>query len=167
MGFMIKGWAENALSVMESSRVCLAPIRFGAGIKGKLFDAMRTQTPSVTTTVGSEGMCAELPWPGIIADDPADFAAAAVKLYNDEKTWHCAQQNATTLLKSHFDAHRLGPQLINKITDTENNLLQHRLNNFTGAMLKHHTMMSTKYMSQWIAAKNANSDHADKHRSLK
>jgi len=39
-GFLIKGWAEDAFAVIESSRVCLAPIRFGAGIKGKLLDAM-------------------------------------------------------------------------------------------------------------------------------
>jgi hypothetical protein len=50
----------------------------------------------------------------------------------------------------------LGAQLINKISKVEENLEQHRLNNFTGAMLKHHTMTSTKYMSQWIAAKNKN-----------
>jgi hypothetical protein len=49
----------------------------------------------------------------------------------------------------------LGAQLINKIKEVEENLTQHRLNNFTGAMLKH-PMASTKYMSQWITAKNKN-----------
>ena len=55
-GFLIKGWAKNAFTVMENARLCLAPIRFGAGIKGKLLDAMIMQTPSITTSVGSEGM---------------------------------------------------------------------------------------------------------------
>ena len=50
----------------------------------------------------------------------------------------------------------LGVQLRTKATEIEKDLAQHRLNNFTGAMLKHHSMMSTKYMSQWIAAKNTN-----------
>ena len=153
-GFLIKGWAEDAFAVMERSRLCLAPIRFGAGIKGKLLDAMIMQTPSITTFLGSEGMHDDEPWGGIIADDVDKFVNAAVKLYNDEEAWTVAQQNGTALLKTYYDSHLLGKQLIEKIMETEANLQEHRLNNFTGSMLKHHTMMSTKYMSQWIAAKN-------------
>ena len=68
-GFLIKGWAENAHTVMESARVCLAPLRFGAGLKGKLLDAMIVQTPSVTTPIGAEGMLTpKTPWPGAVVD---------------------------------------------------------------------------------------------------
>ena len=155
-GFLIKGWAEDAHEVMESSRVCLAPIRFGAGIKGKLLDAMLVQTPSITTSLGSEGMHQEEPWPGAITDDMTEFVEAAVTLYNDEETWNKTQKNATVLLHARYDSKVLGTGLLSKIADVEENLKQHRLNNFTGAMLKHHTMMSTKYMSQWIEAKNKN-----------
>lgn len=155
-GFLIKGWAENALTVMQQARVCLAPIRFGAGIKGKLLDAMIVQTPSVTTQLGSEGMHAEEAWPGVITDDITEFANAAVRLYSDEQTWLNAQKHALPLLQSRYDSQYLGIKLIKKMTLVEQNLHQHRLMNFTGAMLKHHTMVSTKYMSQWITAKNAN-----------
>lgn len=153
-GFLIKGWAEDAFEVMEQSKLCLAPIRFGAGIKGKLLDAMIMQTPSITSSVGSEGMHAQQSWPGAIADEISDFVDAAVHLYNDEKAWLTAQSHAKVLLEARYDGGKLGAQLITKIVDTEENLQQHRLNNFTGAMLKHHTMASTKYMSQWIAEKN-------------
>ena len=44
-GFKVLGWAKNAQSVMKSARVCLAPLRFGAGIKGKLAEAMLCGTP--------------------------------------------------------------------------------------------------------------------------
>jgi len=157
-GFLIKGWAENAFDVMQSSRICLAPIRFGAGIKGKLLDAMIVQTPSITTSLGAEGMYEPNTekWPGVVADDITDFVNAAVKLYTEEDAWLQAQQNAAPLLQTNYNSQVLGHQLINKITDIEENLQQHRLNNFTGAMLKYHSMMSTKYMSQWIAAKNKN-----------
>ena len=155
-GFLIKGWAENTFEVMQQSRLCLAPIRFGAGIKGKLLDAMIAQTPSITTSLGAEGMYDpnNEDWAGVIADDITDFVNAAVKLYTAEDAWLQAQQNAVPLLQANYNSRVLGNQLIIKITDIEENLKQHRLNNFTGAMLKHHTMMSTKYMSQWIAAKN-------------
>ncbi len=155
-GFLIKGWAEDALTTMEQYRLCLAPLRFGAGIKGKLVDAMISQTPSITTSVGSEGMHGQELWPGMIMDDVTEFADAAVKLYNNEQEWLRAQQNGNTLLRERYDRSKLGTQLISKITEIEEDLDQHRLNNFTGEMLKHHSMKSTQYMSQWIAAKNTN-----------
>ncbi|MFW5447245.1 MAG: glycosyltransferase, partial [Methylophagaceae bacterium] len=153
-GFLIKGWADDALATMEQYRVCIAPIRFGAGIKGKLLDAMIMQTPSITTSLGIEGMDFGEQWPGIIADDVTGLADAAVQLYNSKPAWTSAKKNCNTLLTPHYDSQLLGAKLITKIKATEHGLTQHRLNNFTGAMLKHHSMMSTKYMSQWIAEKN-------------
>lgn len=155
-GFLIKGWAEDVCSVMQASRICLAPIRFGAGIKGKLLDAMIAQTPSITTSTGSEGMYHGEPWPGEIADTVTDFVDAAVTLYTNEDIWRSAVQKGASLLKAHYDNKPLGEELISRILAVEKNIQQHRLDNFSGAMLKHHTMMSTKYMSQWIAAKNEN-----------
>lgn len=153
-GFLIKGWAENALTVMEQAKVCLAPLRFGAGIKGKLLDAMLVNTPSVTTAIGSEGMHGRHPWPGVIAEGESAFVEAAIDLYQNEHTWLVAQQHAKPLLSDQYNGEVLGRKLIEKINDISRNLQQHRLSNFTGAMLKHHSMMSTKYMSQWIAEKN-------------
>jgi len=153
-GFHLKGWADSAHEVMEQSRICLAPIRFGAGIKGKLLDAMITQTPSVTSSLGSEGMHDQEPWAGMVTDNVEDFVEAAVKLYTDEEAWSKAQKHGTELLYSRYNSKILGQNLIEKITKIQENLEQHRLNNFTGAMLKHHSMMSTKYMSQWINEKN-------------
>jgi len=154
-GFLIKGRAKNVYMVMEQARVCLAPIRFGAGIKGKLLDAMIMQTPSVTTSVGSEGMCEnDSDWPGAVVDDIAEYVEQAVGLYCDEKKWQLAQLKAHVLLKAGYDSDVLGKQFIDKINTGMKNLNSQRLNNFTGAMLRHHTLMSTKYMSQWIAEKN-------------
>ena len=112
------------------------------------------QTPSITTSMGSEGMHKDEPWGGMVADDVDAFVEAAVKLYNDEEAWMNAQENGTALLHAYYDTQILGKNLIEKILHVEENLTQHRQNNFTGAMLKHHSMMSTKYMSQWIAEKN-------------
>ena len=153
-GFHIKGWANDAFEVMESAKVCLAPIRFGAGIKGKLLDAMICQTPSVTTTIGSEGMCKDEAWGGAVENEKNDFIDACVQLYNDKSLWMEAQTNGTKILYEYYDAKELGNELIKKILTVEENLEEHRLQNFTGAMLKHHSMQSTKYMSQWIEEKS-------------
>lgn len=154
-GFHIKGWAEDALEVMEASRICLAPIRFGAGIKGKLINAMIVQTPSITSSIGSEGMHSkDEPWGGVVTDDIDEFVAEAIRVYEDKEAWKKAQKNGNAILKAHYNHKILGDELIKKIEERLESLEQHRLNNFTGMMLKHHSMMSTKYMSQWIEEKN-------------
>ncbi|MDQ2044745.1 glycosyltransferase family 4 protein [Pseudoalteromonas sp. 20-92] len=157
-GFLIKGWADNAFDVMQSARVCLAPLRFGAGIKGKLLEAMIMQTPSVTTNIGAEGMHNDLPWPGKIANTADDFANAAVEMYTNQSDFEQAQQDGNTLLNTLYDKVQLSTVLIKKIDSISSDLKAHREKNFTGQMLKHHTMRSTQYMSQWIAEKNKKLD---------
>jgi glycosyltransferase involved in cell wall biosynthesis len=153
-GFHIMNWAPDALVVMESARVCLAPLRFGAGIKGKIADAMLCGTPNVTTPMGSEGMHGELPWPGEILGNAAEFAEAAVRLYRDENAWQQAQDHGWALLAARYDRQAIGQSLMQRIEDCLANLAEHRLQNFTGTMLRHHQHKSTKYMAQWIEAKN-------------
>ncbi|MEZ8109821.1 glycosyltransferase family 4 protein [Vibrio splendidus] len=155
-GFHIKGWAKDAQEVMEQARVCVAPLRFGAGIKGKLLDAMKLQTPNVTSEIGSEGMLpqGELQWPGTVADDIDEFVEQAVVLYKDEEKWLKAQSQCHSILEAHYEQNQLGDKLIERLTALESELESHRLDNFFGSMLKHHSMASTKYMSQWIAEKN-------------
>ncbi|MBB1331899.1 glycosyltransferase [Pseudoalteromonas sp. SG43-7] len=153
-GFLIKGWAADAYQVMESARVCISPLRFGAGIKGKLLEAMIMQTPSVTTTIGSEGMHHDLPWSGVVENEPQQFADAAVALYQNKSLFTQAQTAGNTILKTHYDKQLLSNNLIIKIQSIKEQLQAHREANFTGQMLKHHTMRSTQYMAQWIEAKN-------------
>jgi len=153
-GFQVLNWAEDALQVMSQARVCLAPLRFGAGIKGKIADAMLCGTPNVTTPVGAEGMHGDLPWAGAIEQSATAIAAAAVELYRNPQTWHTAQQHGHTLLAERYLQSTHGPALIQRIEACRAGLAEHRRNNFTGAMLRHHHHKSTQYMAQWIEAKN-------------
>ncbi|MGF1744365.1 glycosyltransferase [Vibrio minamisatsumaniensis] len=155
-GFHIKGWAKDAQEVMEQARVCLAPLRFGAGIKGKLLDAMKLQTPNVTSEIGREGMLpqGELQWPGAVADDIDAFVEEAVALYQDQEKWLKTQSQCHSILEAHYEQNQLGNRLIKRLIALDSELESHRLDNFFGSMLKHHSMASTKYMSQWIAEKN-------------
>ncbi len=153
-GFLIKGWADDALAVMRDSRVCLAPLRFGAGIKGKLIDAMQTATPSVTTDIGAEAMHGDLPWPGLIENNPEAFAQAAVELYSSEAKWQRASDKAKPLLNERYHAERLSAALVVKLTDCLELREARRAENFIGAMLNHHAHKSTEFMSRWIEIKN-------------
>nr|WP_315167076.1 glycosyltransferase [uncultured Flavobacterium sp.] len=153
-GFLIMGRASNAQDVVTEARVVLAPLRFGAGIKGKLLEAMQCGTPSVTTTIGSESMHGDLPWNGFITDDVADFVDAAVQLYLDKTVWVKAQKNGIEIVNQRYSKGLFETDFSTKIEFLRSNFEQHRLSNFMGAMLQHHTLKSTKYMSRWIEEKN-------------
>jgi len=153
-GFFIKGRADDAQAVVSRARICLAPLRFGAGLKGKLIEAMQCGTPSITTGIGAEGLNGRLDWPGVIADSAAEFAAAATALYSDEKKWEKAQLQGVKIINSRFLKHAFGPAFLERICSLQQNLQQHRTDNFTGAMLLHHTAESTKYKARWIEEKN-------------
>ncbi|AIG01347.1 glycosyltransferase [Pseudomonas fluorescens] len=153
-GFHVMNWAEDALHVMSAARICLAPLRFGAGIKGKLVDGMLCGTPSVTTPIGAEGMGDAQHWPGAIAQSATALAAAAVALYEDRQAWTVAQQRGRELLARRYTAHIHGPALVQRLQHCRSELAKHRSTNFTGSMLRHHLHKSTQYMAQWIEAKN-------------
>lgn len=155
-GFFIMGRAEDANEIVKNARIVLAPIRFGAGLKGKLLEAMQCGTPSVTTTIGSEAMNDNLKWNGFITDDIQEFAKRSIELYQDENLWKQAQKNGIEIVNTRFQKSKYSDELIKEINslliDSEN----HRLHNFMGSLLQHHTLKSTKYMAKWIEAKNKN-----------
>ena len=159
-GFYIKGWADDALKTMEQYRLCLSPLRFGAGMKGKLADAMLTGTPSITTSIGAEAMYIDsikhtvYDWPGVFADTDEGIANAAIELYENEKLWQEKQSNIIPIVNNLFNKEKNEKKFIDKLTTVAHTLEEHRNNNFTGKMLRHHTMKSTMYMSQWIEAKS-------------
>lgn len=153
-GFLVKGWAPDALAVMQQARVCLAPLRFGAGIKGKLMDAMRSGTPSVTTAIGSEAMCGNMAWGGVVTNNAIEFAQAAVDLHQQENRWHRAQLQGFTILRDYFTRENYAELLRARLQALNENIEQERSTNFIGQMLRHHHHKSTQYMGQWIEAKN-------------
>ncbi|MCC6182305.1 MAG: glycosyltransferase [Bacteroidia bacterium] len=153
-GFLIKGRAEDVKDVMMKARVCLAPLRFGAGLKGKLLDAMLYGTPSVTTDIGAEGMCDDLNWNGYISNQPNDFAQKAIQLYQNKHEWELAQQQGVQIVNQVFNKKEHTTLWNENINFLLSNIVEHRRRNFIGSMLLHHTISGTKYMSRWIEAKN-------------
>ncbi len=153
-GFYIKGRALNAQEVVKNARVVLAPLRFGAGIKGKLVEAMQCGTPSVTTAIGAESMRGNLDWNGFVDDNPQHFAEKAVQLYQDENIWIQAQNNGLEIIKQRYLRKLFEDDFAKQIEFLVSNIRKHRLNNFMGELMHYHTLKSTKYMSKWIEEKN-------------
>jgi len=153
-GFFIKDFAEDVNEVMQKARICLASLRFGAGLKGKLVDAMKNGTPCVMTSIAAEGMFGDLDENGFIVDRPDAFAERAIDLYSNSEIWHTKQQNGFAILNQRFNKENFEEGLKSKIETLSINISEHRENNFIGQLFMHQSMQSTKYMSKWIEAKN-------------
>ena len=150
--FLVHGRAVSVEEVMRKAKICVAPLRFGAGVKGKLLDAMRLGTPSVTTHIGAEAMSVEGVLGGAIFDDPEEFSNAAVTLYLNKTLWLRAQSEGISVLNKRF----LEPEaaFFNLFTKLHDSLDLHREKNVVGRLLQYHTLQGTKYMSKWIEEKN-------------
>lgn len=154
-GFLIKGRAESVLDVYSKAKTLLAPIPYGAGLKGKLFEAMQLGLPSVTTKMGAEGMNGNLDWNGFITSDEADFIEKTIDLYTNKSLWETAQKNGYEIIEKRFKKELYETDFMNQVGSLQENLNAHRNQNFLGQILQHQSLQSTKYMSKWIEAKNS------------
>ena len=156
-GFLVKGFTEDVNEVMQNASVCLAPLRFGAGLKGKLVDAMQNGLPCAMSTIAAEGMFGNFKLNGFIEDTPEHYANKSVELYTNETTWHESQKQGFKILEERFSKTNFQDDFISKIKQITTELSSLRQNNFIGQMLQHQSMKSTKFMSKWIEEKHKNS----------
>jgi len=154
-GFIIKGRAENVAEVYNKSKVLLAPIPYGAGLKGKLFEAMQLGLPSITTNPGAEGMNGDIDWNGFITSNEIEFVEKSVQLYTNKSLWEKAQKKGYEIIEKRFKKEIFANDFMNKVESLQKNLKTHRNQNFLGQILQHQSLQSTKYMSKWIEAKNS------------
>jgi GT2 family glycosyltransferase len=118
-GVRLLGYVPDIAPLFARSRVFVAPMRFGAGMKGKVGDALSYGLPVVTTTVGAEGMFLRDGEEALIADTAAEFAAAVVRLYRDEGLWQRLSSNAHAHVERHFS-----PRVVGRVVnDSIRNLL--------------------------------------------
>ena len=111
-GVRLLGYVPDVDPQFERARVFVAPVRFGAGVKGKIGEALAYAVPVVTTTIGAEGMSLRDGEEALIADAPQDFAAAVVRLYRDARLWQRLSDNAHAHVERHFS-----PRVVGKIVN--------------------------------------------------
>ena len=87
-GVRFHGFVESLEPWLDSCRLAVAPLRYGAGIKGKVNQSMAHGQPVVATPMAIEGMFAEPGRDVLVAETPEDFADAVVRLYQDEDLWN-------------------------------------------------------------------------------
>lgn len=92
--FIFHGFVSNIEPLFNNSKLMVAPLLIGAGVKGKIGQAFEYYLPVVTTTIGAEGMSLRNEENVLIADQPSDFANSIIKLYTDEVIWNKLSQNS-------------------------------------------------------------------------
>ena len=97
-----KGYVESVEPYFTTSKVFVSPLRYGAGVKGKVGQSIEYGLPIVTTPTGAEGMHVVHEKDVLIAITAEDFADKVVQLYTDERLWTQLQGNSRKTLLEHF-----------------------------------------------------------------
>lgn len=99
---IITGFVKELFPYFDKCRVYAAPLRYGAGVKGKIVEAMSFGLPIVTTSIGAEGLNLKHGENVLIADSGEDFADSIVQLYNDKDLWMKLSLNSQKFVESRF-----------------------------------------------------------------
>jgi O-antigen biosynthesis protein len=92
---------DELLQLYRQTRVVVAPLRFGAGVKGKIVEAMYHHVPTVMTSVGAEGIGSNNRLP-LVADGATSFAQAVIQAYTNAQSWHEAQAASREIIRANF-----------------------------------------------------------------
>ncbi|GGQ21464.1 glycosyltransferase [Streptomyces mutabilis] len=105
-GVTVHGWVEDLAPVYARARVAVAPLRYGAGVKGKVGEAVEHDVPVVGTPVAFEGMGLEHDRHVLIGESPAELAAAVVRLLTDDALHTRLTRAATERVSARFSPER-------------------------------------------------------------
>lgn len=100
----IKGFVseEELDRLYKSVKLVIVPLRYGAGVKGKVIEAMHKGLPIVSTTIGIEGMPGNYNNFLKCYDDSQSFASKVISLYNDEEELLLASRKGTEYINQYF-----------------------------------------------------------------
>lgn len=99
---IVTGYVKDVMPYFENCRIFVSPLRYGAGMKGKIGQSMGYGLPVVTTTIGAEGIGLIHNENALIADTSEEFANEVVRLYYDEKLWYKLSKNSINHIKTYY-----------------------------------------------------------------
>ncbi|MCE7057565.1 glycosyltransferase [Algoriphagus sp. AGSA1] len=104
----VPGYVRDIDPYFTSHRVFVAPLRYGAGMKGKIGQSLAYKLPIVTTGIGAEGVGLTHGLDVLIADDKETFAQQIINVYQDEQLWETLASNSQQVLASYSPSHIKG-----------------------------------------------------------
>jgi glycosyltransferase involved in cell wall biosynthesis len=119
LGIQIHGRVADLAPWMDGCRVALAPLRYGAGVKGKVNMAMSHGLPVVATTIAAEGMQLRDGVDVLLGDDADAIAAAVLRLHDDEMLWNGISQHGLENVRQHFSFDAARAALLRSLHDAK------------------------------------------------
>lgn len=110
-GICLKGFVPDLQEIYNDARVSVAPLLFGSGMKVKVLDAMARGMPTVTTSVGAEGIDIEPGTHMLVADEPIEMATQIERLLSDPKLWLLLQTESRALITERYTWRQLFMQM--------------------------------------------------------
>jgi glycosyltransferase involved in cell wall biosynthesis len=99
----VTGYVPNLIPYLEQAAVMVVPVRAGGGMRVRILEAFAQGMPTVTTTVGLEGIDAQPGEEILVADTPSDFASAVVQILQDESLQTLLATKGRHLAEERYD----------------------------------------------------------------
>jgi glycosyltransferase involved in cell wall biosynthesis len=116
-GIRVVGFVEDHRSLLASHRVGIAPLRYGAGIKGKIGEYFSCGLPCVTTAIGAEGMELEPESNVLVGDCPQGFAESVARVYRDPALWERLSQGGIDYVRRRCSPEAITPALLRALDE--------------------------------------------------
>lgn len=110
---IVTGFIPDHRALLTQHRIGIAPLRYGAGLKGKIGEYLACSLPTVTTPIGAEGMNLRHDREVLIAEKPAEFALEVVRLYDDPDLWSRISAVGPKYIERHFSPKAVTPLVLN------------------------------------------------------
>jgi glycosyl transferase family 1 len=107
----VLGYVPDIDPLFHNARVFVAPLRFGAGVNGKIGEALSYGLPVVTTSIGAEGLGLVQSRDAMIADDPHEFAERVLEVYYNEDVWQRLSDSGYRHIEAHFTPKVIGERI--------------------------------------------------------
>ena len=156
-GFRVMGKAVEVYDTLRSYRCNLAPLRFGAGLKGKVSDGWMVGTPCAATPIAAEGMTLEGLFGGIVEENLREYPQRVATFYTDREAWNKAQDIGRKTLTTLFPEDINAKAVQRKLACLVQEKAEVRQRNIVGSILWYQGLRSTEYFSRWIECKNRKS----------
>jgi GT2 family glycosyltransferase/glycosyltransferase involved in cell wall biosynthesis len=114
---ILRGYVENLHDILDDCRLSVAPLRYGAGIKGKIVSSLSFGVPCVATSIAAEGMGLEDGKNILVADTAEQFAELVVRAYTDKKLWYKLSDNGLTTVENRHGLNAIEEQFVRFLTD--------------------------------------------------
>ena len=109
---IVDGYVPNLAPYLESALISIAPLRYGAGMKGKIAEAMAHGVPVVTTTIGAEGMNLRDGVDALIAETAVSFADSVIRLHQDPLLWESLSRNGRIRVEREWSPNAVDARLV-------------------------------------------------------